>query len=71
MTENLERGLGQVEGKLDLVIEKLNDIDTLGKRVTKLENRQYWLQGLTAGVTFFLAKVDLTQVFAIIMHKVP
>jgi len=53
MTDNFQRDLGRVEGKLDSLIatvsadiaERKSQVADLQKRVGSLENRQYYFMG--------------------------
>jgi hypothetical protein len=70
--EDLQRGLGRVEGKLDAVLEHLKASDErhskLEPRVRAVENRQFYVVGAAASLAFVFAKVDFTKLVAIAAH---
>lgn len=47
MSDEIQRSLGRVEGKLDSVIEKLDPID---RRLSKVEAKQHWFAGAGAAI---------------------
>lgn len=64
--------LGQVKGKLDGVLSALNGItadnirceadraelrEDMNKKISGVRRNQYWLAGVIAGASFFLAKI--------------
>lgn len=53
-TGHIQRSLGRVEGKIDLILDELkavNDRHTaLDSRVAKVERKQYWAAGVGAAV---------------------
>jgi hypothetical protein len=65
----LQRALGQVEGKLDSVIAMLKDNGTkhenLEVRVRKVEGRLLYFSGAAVALAFILAKVDFTKILAV------
>jgi hypothetical protein len=67
--DELQRGLGRVEGKLDAVLEHLKASDTkhtaLEGRVRKVEGKQLYLSGAAFAAAFVLAKVDFTKIISV------
>jgi hypothetical protein len=65
----LERDLGSVEGKLDLILEHLKASDArnaaLEPRVRSVESKLIYFSGAAAAVAFFFAKVDFTKLVSI------
>ena len=57
MSENLERAFGRVEGKLDMMIERLDRSEkahtALSKRVTSLEGFKFRILGICTAVAIF------------------
>jgi hypothetical protein len=64
-----ERDLGRVEGKLDMVLERLAAIDArhaaLEPRVRKLEGKLLYFSGAAVSLAVLLAKVDFTKIIAV------
>jgi hypothetical protein len=52
MTNELQRGLGRVEGKIDQVLERLEGQD---KRINAVEKKVWYGSGIGAVLAFFAA----------------
>jgi hypothetical protein len=67
--ETTDRDLGRVEGKLDMVLERLDAIDArhsaLEPRVRKLEGKLLYFSGAAMALAIFIGKVDFTKVIAV------
>jgi hypothetical protein len=65
----LERDLGSVEGKLDLILAHIKASDerhaALEPRVRSVENKLLYFSGAAAAASFILAKVDFTKIVAV------
>ena len=52
MTDDVQRSLGRIEGKLDALNQTMASYsqraDKTESRVSKIENRQYWYAGASA-----------------------
>lgn len=60
MSENIERALGRIEGKLDLLIPAIEAqerrIGQVSSRVSKLEKHQKWTAGFAAALALVAGK---------------
>ncbi len=54
MSEELERSLGRVEAKVDILLANSENIN---KRVAAVEKKVWWLSGVSAAIAFVTAKV--------------
>lgn len=67
--ETNDRDLGRVEGKLDMVLDRLKAIDerhaALEPRVGKLEGKLLYFSGAAVSLAFLLGKVDFTKLIAV------
>lgn len=79
--EELQRALGNVEGKLDGVVSALTTLNlTLAARhidmdkrlemaddrINSVENKLYWMTGVGAALMFVATKLDFTKVFSVV-----
>jgi hypothetical protein len=54
MSDELQRSMGRVEAKVDLLIERTGGYD---KRLSAVEKRVWWSSGAAAVIAFFTTKV--------------
>lgn len=54
MTDDVQRSLGRIEGKLDNVLERMGDSD---KRISAIEKKVWWSSGAAAIVAFIATRI--------------
>ena len=54
MTDDLQRAMGRVEAKVDILLDRARSDD---KRITAIEKKVWWASGASAVVAFIATKL--------------